>query len=57
MRGRETARGPLHWRHGQRAQRAGEFYKSNVYELNLNCATGWFFTSAAGASSNRHSAG
>jgi len=45
--------GPPHWRHRQRAQRAGEFYESNVYELIVNCATRCFFTSAAGAMSNR----
>jgi len=44
--------GPPHWRHGQRAQRAGEFYESNVYELIVNCSTGCFFTSAAGVRSN-----
>ena len=39
------------------SQRAGEFYESNVYEHIGNCATGCFFTSAAGARSNRPSAG
>jgi len=34
-------------------QRAVEFYESNVYKLIVNCATGCFFTSAAGARSNR----
>jgi len=29
--------------HGQRAQRAGEFYGSNVYEVIVNFATGCFF--------------
>ena len=37
---------------GFNLQYAGEFYESNVYELIVHCATGCFFTSAAGARSN-----